>query len=97
MATQTKDRPVSQDGREARGDSKYDRFVEQFEERIREKTGSNAVCPMCTHNTWIVADGELSIPLRGWEKSPSGQVRAVLVICDHCGFMANFWTRKYDI
>ena len=97
MATQTKERPVSQDGRGAWRRSKFDSFVEQLEERIREKTGSNLVCPICTHNVWEIPDGELRIALRGWEGSPSGQVRAVAVICEHCGFIANFLIKSYDI
>ncbi len=97
MSTQTKDRLVSQGNDASQAPSTFARFVEQLEKRIREKTNHGAVCPMCTHDTWEIPNGELSIALRGWDGGRSGQVRAVPVICEHCGFIANFLINSYDL
>ena len=94
MSTQAKDRIIS---RELISPSTFDRFVEQLEERIQEKINHGAICPMCTHDTWEIPNGELSITLREWDRGDMGQLRAVPVMCGHCGFMANFWIDKYHL
>ncbi len=97
MSTQTKDRLVSQGSEMSQAPTTFDRFVEQIEERIREKVNRDAVCPMCTHDFWDIPDGEVSIAFEGWDGRQSGQIRSVPVICNHCGFIAHFAIHMYDL
>lgn len=77
----------------------YEKFRDQFGDRMQEKGVSNASCPICGHDTWEVLGGTTADAFSMWgDKSPVPRsLETIPIGCEHCGFIAHFATALYDL